>query len=345
MRRSLISLCALAAASFSGGLAKFSAGSPAIASTVNDNFTYLDTAKAGHVTVDSLKTVVDQLKKSGSGTVTMDSVNKAVAGKKDSAWVVQKISDTAKSIRSGITAQSIGALPIVSGSVNVPGPLNVAGRLRFPQQTGDSAGQHIPCKHLTPGNYLRGDVWCYDGSLINYDMKLVSWREPSTNPDTGGFFTLYSNNGMTSTAWQFQLSPTNTLDFWNYTNAGWIMPATLDASGNLSLKGKMTTASVVTPAKAADVADYVFEPSYKLASLPEVEAFTKEHKHLPEVPSAKEIEKGGLDLAQMNLVLLKKVEELTLHAIEQQKAIEQQRQEMAQVKAELESLKRDRMFR
>ena len=70
---------------------------------------------------------------------------------------------------------------------------------------------------------------------------------------------------------------------------------------------------------STNVADYVFEPDYKLASLSEVEAYTKTHKHLPEVPSASEIEKNGLDLAQMNLLLLKKVEELTLHTIELEK--------------------------
>jgi uncharacterized coiled-coil protein SlyX len=57
------------------------------------------------------------------------------------------------------------------------------------------------------------------------------------------------------------------------------------------------------------------------------------------VPRATEIEQGGLDLAKMNLVLLKKVEELTLHAIEQQKAIEQQRQEMARLNAAFEDLR------
>ncbi|MEN9353991.1 MAG: hypothetical protein RL318_1316, partial [Fibrobacterota bacterium] len=81
--------------------------------------------------------------------------------------------------------------------------------------------------------------------------------------------------------------------------------------GNLTLK----TAATIVP-------DYVFEPEYRLAPLSEVEAYTKENKHLPEIPSATEIEKGGLDLAQMNLLLLKKIEELTLHAIAQEKRIQ-----------------------
>lgn len=69
------------------------------------------------------------------------------------------------------------------------------------------------------------------------------------------------------------------------------------------------------------VPDYVFEPDYKMQSLSEIENYVKEHKHLPEIPSAKEIGEEGLDLGAMNLLLLKKVEELTLHIIELEKRI------------------------
>lgn len=86
----------------------------------------------------------------------------------------------------------------------------------------------------------------------------------------------------------------------------------------------LNIAGTITTRPTIPVADYVFEPDYKPASLQEIEAYTKEHKHLPEIPSAAEIEKGGLDLTQMNLLLLKKVEELTLHAIAQQKALDAQ---------------------
>ncbi|PSL41757.1 hypothetical protein CLV51_1184, partial [Chitinophaga niastensis] len=54
-----------------------------------------------------------------------------------------------------------------------------------------------------------------------------------------------------------------------------------------------------------------------------VETFIKENKHLPEIPSAKEVEKDGLDLGEMNKKLLQKMEELTLYIIEQNKRIEQ----------------------
>lgn len=62
-------------------------------------------------------------------------------------------------------------------------------------------------------------------------------------------------------------------------------------------------------------ADYVFEEEYKLKELSELEAYLKENKHLPEVQSASEMETDGIELAKMNILLLKKIEELTLYVI------------------------------
>ncbi len=63
--------------------------------------------------------------------------------------------------------------------------------------------------------------------------------------------------------------------------------------------------------------DYVFGKDYPLISLTETQKYIQENKHLPEVPSAKEMEKNGINLSEMNMLLLKKIEELTLHLIEQ----------------------------
>jgi len=71
-----------------------------------------------------------------------------------------------------------------------------------------------------------------------------------------------------------------------------------------------------------EVPDYVFDPRYQLPKLSTIEDYVKRHRHLPEIPSAAEIQKEGVDLTQMNLSLLKKVEELTLHLIEKEKEIE-----------------------
>jgi hypothetical protein len=78
--------------------------------------------------------------------------------------------------------------------------------------------------------------------------------------------------------------------------------------------------------------DYVFSSDYKLLPLKEVEQFIKQHQHLPEVPSAQEIDKEGLNLGENQSVLLKKVEELTLYVIEQEKQIELMKEEIATLK-------------
>lgn len=69
-------------------------------------------------------------------------------------------------------------------------------------------------------------------------------------------------------------------------------------------------------------ADYVFEKDYKLMPLNEVEKFINKNGHLPEVPTTEEAIKNGIELKAMNILLLKKIEELTLYNIEQQKRIE-----------------------
>jgi hypothetical protein len=99
-------------------------------------------------------------------------------------------------------------------------------------------------------------------------------------------------------------------------------------------------------------ADYVFEPTYALPTLKEVEAFIQANKHLPGVPSAREVEKNGLDLGDNQATLLKKIEELTLYLLEQdkqqvkqaaqfsvlQQQVIRQQEEMEVMKKQLQSL-------
>ncbi|RWX01666.1 hypothetical protein [Flavobacterium cerinum] len=86
-------------------------------------------------------------------------------------------------------------------------------------------------------------------------------------------------------------------------------------------------------------ADYVFEPEYKLMPLEEVEKFTKENNHLPDVPSAKAMVLEGLDVAKMDAKLLQKIEELTLYAIEQNNEAKELKTKLTEQKEEIELLK------
>ena len=70
-------------------------------------------------------------------------------------------------------------------------------------------------------------------------------------------------------------------------------------------------------------ADYVFQDDYKLKPLSEVEAFIKENKHLPSVPSAAKIQDKGAHVAELMTKMMEKIEELTLYSIEQKKEIDE----------------------
>jgi hypothetical protein len=82
-------------------------------------------------------------------------------------------------------------------------------------------------------------------------------------------------------------------------------------------------------------ADYVFQPEYKLRPLSDVETFIRKNNHLPEVPSAKEVKQNGVDLGENQVLLLKKIEELTLYVIEQNKKLEEQGKMIEKLKAQM----------
>ncbi|KAF2516898.1 hypothetical protein E0W68_11830 [Flavobacterium salilacus subsp. salilacus] len=75
-------------------------------------------------------------------------------------------------------------------------------------------------------------------------------------------------------------------------------------------------------------ADYVFEEDYKLPTLEEVEQHIVEKGHLIDIPSAQEVEENGIELGEMNKLLLQKIEELTLYTIEMNKQVQELKAEL-----------------
>jgi len=90
----------------------------------------------------------------------------------------------------------------------------------------------------------------------------------------------------------------------------------------LSVNGKIRAKEIKV--EAANWPDYVFAKDYKLPSLQETEKHIREKGHLPGIPSAEEVKANGVDLGEMNAKLLKKIEELTLYLIDQNKLIQNQ---------------------
>lgn len=112
-------------------------------------------------------------------------------------------------------------------------------------------------------------------------------------------------------------------------------------NGNAFLKGKFEAKEVkvtLTP-----TADFVFDETYDLPKLEEVEKHIKEKKHLPEIASAKVMEKEGVNVGEFQIKLLQKIEELTLYSIEQNKQLKLQAEEIKTLRKqsdELQELKR-----
>ncbi|HEY8936476.1 MAG TPA: hypothetical protein VIM65_14700 [Cyclobacteriaceae bacterium] len=103
----------------------------------------------------------------------------------------------------------------------------------------------------------------------------------------------------------------------------------------LAVNGKIGAKEVQVENTSSTWADYVFEKDYKLMPLNDVESFVKSNKHLPEIPSAEEVKENGHKLGEMDVLLLKKVEELTLYVIELKKEVERIKSENVQLKSRL----------
>ncbi len=152
-------------------------------------------------------------------------------------------------------------------------------------------------------------------------------------------------NGVTPTTWEFR----NQQDSGrlNVGIAGGNTPLKIDnlADNNLLRLGRngkpdevVVTGTLVVNNTDMNVPDYVFEPGYELPTLAEIDAFITDNGHLPGVPSATEVAETGLDMTQMQLAQLEKIEELTLHVIDLGKANAEQRDRIAQLEGMVATL-------
>ena len=112
---------------------------------------------------------------------------------------------------------------------------------------------------------------------------------------------------------------TNSLNL-NNLSIGAKHPTGAYANYSLSVDGTIVSKKEIV--QITSWADKVFSKDYKMLSLFELEKYVNQYKHLPEIPSEADVIKNGVDVAEMNKLLLQKVEELTLHLIELNKKIE-----------------------
>lgn len=105
------------------------------------------------------------------------------------------------------------------------------------------------------------------------------------------------------------------------------------SGGNVFIPGNF-----VSNSQTLNVPDFVFDEDYELMPLDEVKTFIESKSHLPDVPSAEQVKAEGLDLTEMQLKLLQKVEELTLYTLDQHETIRNQQDTIQQLMQRLDAL-------
>ena len=156
---------------------------------------------------------------------------------------------------------------------------------------------------------------------------------------TGNSVVLLQNDG----ALAFQLDNTNISGFWNFANANAESEFRISRSDTgqtelvLNENGDLTITGTLTAGNPPDTfPDYVFEPDYELMPLAKLASFIEKEKHLPEIPNAEEVaQAGGINISMLQLQLLKKIEELTLYTLTQQKAIDSQQELINELKKQI----------
>lgn len=110
------------------------------------------------------------------------------------------------------------------------------------------------------------------------------------------------------------------------------------ATGNYKLAVEGTIGARKIQVKQTSWADFVFKPSYHLPSLSKIEKYISENQHLPGIPTESEVIAHGLDLGEMNRLLLQKVEEITLYLIEEHKSNERLKEENEELKKKVDKI-------
>ena len=158
----------------------------------------------------------------------------------------------------------------------------------------------------------------YVNSTINHGGIVIN------SPSNKQSHLRFSEDG--TLRWQFRVPNQESPDFrlyswgaasdimtWQY-NTGNVGIGVSDPDSKLVVDGKIRSEEVKV--EIINAPDFVFDSDYKLRTLEEIKEFITENKHLPEIPPAIEMEDNGIELGEMNMRLLKKIEELTLYQIE-----------------------------
>lgn len=147
-----------------------------------------------------------------------------------------------------------------------------------------------------------------------------------SNPDNYSGWSIFHSHNSTNKDLYFRHGQTGDPNV-VFADNGNVGIGTNDPTETLSVNGTIRSKEIIC--EISPWPDYVFEDNYQLKSLNELEQFIDKEGHLPNIPSAEEVEEDGVTLGKMNALLLEKIEELTLLMIKLQKEKDVEVQELA----------------
>ena len=229
---------------------------------------------------------------------------------------------------------TIGGVLTVNNNTDLNGSLDVSGNTNIGGNT-DIAGSTDIDGLLTVNNDVNilGELDVTGDTNLGGDADILGNTDISGTADIDGLLTVNNNTDISGI-----------LDVGSDANiAGVTAIGTTNTPGShlLYVGGSMIAEEVVVKLEA-NWPDYVFESDYQLPTLEEVEQHIREKGHLPGIPFATDIEaQGGVELGEMQRLMMEKIEALTLYAIEADKHNEALQAQLEQLQARLTDLEQE----
>jgi hypothetical protein len=171
------------------------------------------------------------------------------------------------------------------------------------------------------------EIWPFTGAFnpAFNNTSVFYYNQPDAQ---GNNFNTYLRGGMFGS--RVYLNDNNGGDIIACTNGGNVGIGTNNPTDKLSVNGSIRAKAIYVN---TGWADYVFDKNFTLKSLEEVECFIEKNKHLPDIPAASEIEgENGLNVGEVNKLMMQKIEELTLYMIQANKEIKSLKSEINNLK-------------